>query len=200
MPELGSPAKEIGKYSDVEMEAAYVFETNLLFDPQIAPFRFAGALIGLFVGARDCAIFDFALGRAKHKLNVPAMLAGMADDACCRRWRIDPGSNEIRKFLIFIAERSAFQLAMLRRAFHALREMAPITGCGHGASEMMRAGSKDCDIVHNQRRPGSINSSKTARRSGFNEHKQFTGALPSLVEHNFRGGLRQFAQRVRDHY
>jgi len=84
-----------------------------LFNTEIAPFSFAGALIGFLAGARDGAIFYFAFRRAECKLNMAAMLAGMADNA--RSWRGPTifGSDEIRKFLVFITQRTAFQLPML---------------------------------------------------------------------------------------
>jgi len=53
-----------------------------LFEPHAAPFSFAGALISFFAGPRNGAIFYFALGRAERKLNMAAMPAGMADNAC----------------------------------------------------------------------------------------------------------------------
>jgi hypothetical protein len=78
-----------------------------LFHPAVAPFRFAGTLIGLFAGTRDCSVFNFAFRRAEHKLNMSAVLAGMAHNARSCRWQIVSGRNEIRKFLVFIAECAA---------------------------------------------------------------------------------------------
>src|SRR5438309_11845774 len=87
-----------------------------LFHPELAPVRFAGALIGRFAGPRDCAIFNLAFRRAEHKLNVSAVLAGMAHDARSGGCRIVLGCDEIREFLVFIAECAALQLPMLRCA------------------------------------------------------------------------------------
>src|SRR6478672_13358583 len=109
-----------------------------LVNPEIAPLRLAGVLICLFAGPRNCAIFDFAFRRADHKLDVSAVLAGMADDARTRGLRRAFCRDKIRKFLVFIAQCAAFQLPMLRRTFHSLRKMAPVTCGGHGTGEMMR--------------------------------------------------------------
>src|SRR5438270_13834145 len=91
-----------------------------LFKPEVAPFRFASALISLFAGARDRTVLNLTVGRAEHKLDMSAVLAGMAHDARSCRSRTVLGHHEIRKFLVFIAERAALQLPMLRCAFHAL--------------------------------------------------------------------------------
>jgi hypothetical protein len=91
-------------------EGTYLCGTDLrysLFCPGITPVRFAGALIGLFAGPRDCAIFNLAFSRAERKLDVSAVLAGMAHDARSGKWRIVLGCDEIRKFLVFIAECAA---------------------------------------------------------------------------------------------
>ena len=37
-----------------------------LFNPEVAPLRFAGALISLFAGTRDGAVFNLALRRASQ--------------------------------------------------------------------------------------------------------------------------------------
>src|SRR6267142_2258115 len=102
-----------------------------LFNPEIAPLRLAGVLVCLFAGPRNRAIFDFAFRRAEHKLNVSAMFAGMADDPRSRGWRGAFCRHKIREFLVFITQRAAFQLPMLRGTFHALRKMAPVSGGGH---------------------------------------------------------------------
>src|SRR5579871_1886031 len=112
-----------------------------LFNPEVAPFRLAGAFIGLFAGARDGAIFNLAVGRAERKLNVSAMFARMAHDARSSRWRGAFCGDEIRKFLVFIAKSAAFQLPVLRRAFHPLRKMAPVACGGHRTCEMLRTRS-----------------------------------------------------------
>src|SRR6185437_6553240 len=123
-----------------------------LFGPTLAPFSFASTFIGFFAGACDGAIFDFAFRCAERQLNMAAMLAGMADNARFCRWRIGFGGDEIRKFFVFITQRAAFQLAMLRCALHTLGEMAPVSGNGHGTCEMMRTGSDDGGLIRNQRR------------------------------------------------
>src|SRR5258708_40155080 len=128
----------------------------VLFNPGIAPFSFAGALVRLFAGTRHSAVFNFPVGRAEHKLNVPAMLARMADNARCARWRITPGRNKIREFLVFIAQIPAFQLPVLRRAFYTLGEMAPIPGRSHGARVLMRTRGRDGGRVGNQKGPRSV--------------------------------------------
>jgi hypothetical protein len=59
-----------------------VYCATLRYSIQLSPqVRFAGALIRFFAGTRDLAIFDLAFRRAEHKLNMPAVLARMADDA-----------------------------------------------------------------------------------------------------------------------
>src|ERR1700739_116747 len=114
-----------------------------LFNPEIAPFRFAGAFVGFFAGASDCAVFNLALRRAEYKLDVPAVLARMADNARSCWWQRIFGGDEIRKFLVLITQRAAFQLAVLRCAFDALRKMTPVACGGHGARAMMRAWWKE---------------------------------------------------------
>ena len=51
-----------------------------LIGPEIAPLSFAGALIGLFAGARDSPVFNLALRCAQRQLNVAAVLSRMADN------------------------------------------------------------------------------------------------------------------------
>ena len=64
---------------------------------------------------------------------------------------------------------------------------------------MMRARSKDGSRVRKQRGARSVYGGKTAPRSRLNKHQKFAGALPCFVEHGFCRGLRQFAQRIRNH-
>src|SRR6478672_969917 len=136
-----------------------------LVNPEIAPLRLAGALIGLFAGTRDRAIFDFASRRAEHKLDVSAVLAGMADDARTRGLRRAFCRDDVRKFLVFIAQRAAFQLPMLRRTLHPLRKMAPVTYGTHGTCEMMRTRSKNGGCILKHRRSRRIDGGKTTARS-----------------------------------
>src|SRR5256885_3388290 len=103
-----------------------VWHERALFNPDVAPFRFAGELVSLFAGARHRPVFNLTLWRTQCQLNVSTVLARMADDARSRRWRIIFGDHQVRKFLIFIAQLSAFQLAMLRRTFYTLGKMAPV--------------------------------------------------------------------------
>src|SRR5882757_5267053 len=98
---------------DIYKEELAVRLEVALFNPGIAPFSFAGTLVRLFAGTRHRAVFNFPVGRAEHKLNMAAMLAGMADNALSCRWRITPGRDKIRKFLVFITQFPAFQLPML---------------------------------------------------------------------------------------
>jgi hypothetical protein len=166
------------------------------FNPEIAPFRFAGAFIGFFAGARDGAILYFAVLCAERKLDMAAMLAGMTHNARSCGWRGAFGGEEIRKFLVFITQRAAFQLPVLRRAFHSLGEMAPVSCGSHGTHEMMRTRSKDGSRIGKHHRPRRVDGGKTTAGSRLNENKKFACALPGLVEHGFGSGLRQLAQRI----
>src|SRR5947209_15077674 len=107
-----------------------------LFNPEIAPFSLAGAFVCLFAGTRDRAVFNLALLRTEHKLDVSAVLAGVADDARTSRWRGAFCGNDIREFLVFIAQRAAFQLSMLRCALDPLRKMTPVSHGSHRTCEM----------------------------------------------------------------
>ena len=68
----------------LDMAKGKQYPRQALFDPTVTPFCFAGAFICFFAGTRDRTVFNLACGRAERKLNVSAMLAGMADDARSR--------------------------------------------------------------------------------------------------------------------
>ena len=46
----------------------------------------------------------------------------------------------------------------------------------------------------------ALMAAKPRRVPGSMSTKKFAGALPCLIEHGFRCGLRQFAQRIRNHH
>src|SRR5882757_5166995 len=85
---------------DINKNGVTLRQEFALPNPAVAPLRFAGAFVALFAGTGDCAVVNFPLCGAEHKLNVTAVLAGMADDARWCRWRRSSGQHEVRKFLV----------------------------------------------------------------------------------------------------
>src|SRR5579864_6493094 len=133
-----------------------------LFNPHIAPLSFAGALVSLFAGARDCAAFNLAVGCTERKLNVSAVLPRMSDDARATLRYGNFCGDDVRKLLVFISQVAALQLTVLRRAFYPLRKMAPVAGCGHGTHAGMRARREDVRRIRDQRGARGVHGGKAA--------------------------------------